>query len=123
MKQRINKPIFNVEICEEKPKNNELRVLAFAGIGYPLKFYNSLMRCGLTIAKTYDFADHHFYTRDELQNIITEAKKDDLVIYTTAKDIVKIPTDFKPYFNVLNIQARFSNEQAFLSFLEAHHVI
>lgn len=115
--EKIDKPCFEVYIKEEKPQSIALKVLAFAGIGYPIKFYNSLMKCGLTIAKTYDFGDHHFYARAELEALMNEAHQKDLALFTTMKDFVKIPTDLQPHFNVLNINAEIKNEKALLDFL------
>ena len=117
--QNINKPCFEVEIKEEKPQNITQKVLAFAGIGYPMKFYNSLMKCGLTIAKKYDFEDHHFYKIPELKRLIREADEADLALFTTMKDFVKIPTDLRPHFNVLNINAEFKNKKALLDFISS----
>jgi len=120
--EKIDKPCFEVYIKEENPQNITSKVLAFAGIGYPMKFYNSLIKCGLTIAKTYDFEDHHFYSRTELEALIGEAQQKDLALFTTMKDFVKIPTDLQPHFNVLNINAEFKNKKTLLDFISSKGV-
>ncbi len=120
---KLHKPVFRADIIEEKPQHAETKVIAFAGIGYPQKFYHSLEKCGLTIANAYSFPDHHFYTKAELKNIIKKASKKNVPIYTTSKDFVKIPSSLKKHFNVLNIKAEFDNLGGILKFLKEHHVI
>ena len=121
--KQLHEPIFKAEIVEEKPKHFDTKVIAFAGIGYPQKFYNSLLKCGLTIANAYSFPDHHFYTKHELKEIIKKAQKKNLPIYTTSKDFVKIPASLQQHFNVLKIKAEFDNLGGILNFLKEHHVV
>ena len=115
---QIDKPVFHVSVKEEKPLHTNSAVLAFAGIGYPQKFYDSLEKCGLTVANSYDFPDHHFYQKDELKKIIKKASKKGLPIYTTSKDFVKIPPQMQSFFNVLHIKAEFEDKNTVLRFLK-----
>ena len=41
------------------------RVLAFAGIGDPEKFFATLREAGIAVAATRSFPDHHRYTQRE----------------------------------------------------------
>ncbi len=121
--KHIDKPVFHVDIKEEQPKHQNMKVIAFAGIGYPQKFYESLQKCGLSLANSYDFPDHHFYTKDELNALIKKGKKKNLPIYTTLKDFVKIPHRMQKDFNVLNIKAQFENPHKIFDFFKERHVI
>lgn len=114
---KIDKPVFCADIVEQKPKHQSVSVIAFAGIGYPQKFYRSLEKCGLKPVNTYDFADHHMYTKDELKAILKKAKKKNLPVYTTSKDYVKIPTDMQKDFCVLEIRADFKQSDALWQFM------
>lgn len=116
---QIDKPIFKAHIKEQDVQEDSEKVIAFAGIGYPQKFYNSLMKCGLTIEKAYDFPDHHFYQKDELKTLIKKANKRGLPIYTTLKDYVKIPDNLKEHFKVLHIDAVFDDSNAFFEFMKS----
>ncbi|MBR2300121.1 MAG: tetraacyldisaccharide 4'-kinase [Alphaproteobacteria bacterium] len=116
--KQINKPVFRVLIKEERPAHHNTKVIAFAGIGYPQKFYNSLQKCGLAVANSYDFPDHHFYTKDELKALIKKGKTKNLPIYTTLKDYVKIPQNLQKSFNVLNIKAQFEDKNQILDFIK-----
>lgn len=118
--KRINLPIFKGQIEEVKTISNKREVLAFAGIGRPQKLYSSLEKCGLKVAQTIDFPDHHYYTRDELKEIINIAKKNNFDIYTTSKDFVKIPTDLQSFFKVLQIQIVWEDEKALTDFIKQY---
>ena len=112
-----NLPIFRAKIKAVKPKLDKEKVLAFAGIGNTQKFYQSLKDCGVVIAKTKDFPDHHFYTRSDLLSLINEADELDAELITTSKDMVKIPYDLQPNFKVLEIAVEWQNEAAIKQFL------
>jgi tetraacyldisaccharide 4'-kinase len=66
------------------------RVLAFAGIGRPDKFFATLKECGAMIVAEKPFADHHPYRGDEIRAIVAEANANDLDVVTTEKDFVRI---------------------------------
>lgn len=116
---KINLPIFYGEITEQQPENTSRPVLAFAGIGHPEKFYNSLAKCGLNVVKTHNFPDHYFYTRAELNKLVEYAKKHDLDIYTTSKDFVKIPLSLQKEFKVLQIKVQWQNLDKLKDFLQS----
>ena len=97
---------------------NNQDVVAFAGIGHPQKFYHTLKQQGFNVVKTIDFPDHHFYTREELENIINEAKKLNAQIYTTSKDFVKIPPLYSQDINVLEVAVVWDNPEELISFIK-----
>jgi tetraacyldisaccharide 4'-kinase len=66
------------------------RVLAFAGIGDPEKFFATLADAGVAVAATRRFDDHHRYTQAEARALCDEADRDSLVLVTTEKDMVRI---------------------------------
>jgi tetraacyldisaccharide 4'-kinase len=69
------------------------RVLAFAGIGDPDKFFATLRNAGIPIAATRGFADHHRYTRRETQDLCAHADRDGLILVTTEKDVARMQGD------------------------------
>jgi len=71
------------------------RVLAFAGIGDPEKFYATLGEAGITIAERAGFADHHRFTGEEAQALLARAAADNLMLVTTEKDTARISRDPK----------------------------
>ncbi len=66
------------------------RVLAFAGIGDPEKFFATLTDAGVTVAATRSFPDHHRYSQAEAKALCDEADRDDLILVTTEKDMVRL---------------------------------
>lgn len=66
------------------------RVLAFAGIGRPEKFYATLQELGADIVETRSFADHHRYKPSEIEHLLTRARQFDAVCVTTEKDHVRL---------------------------------
>lgn len=110
-------PCFKGKIIAQKPDLKNNRVIAFAGIGRPQKFYTSLLEQGIELVKTFDFPDHHFYTEEELQNILAEAKEKQLDVITTGKDFVKIPSHLQPQFKVLNITIQWENPVELQNFI------
>lgn len=71
------------------------RVIAFAGIGLPEKFFATLRGVGATLVATHPFPDHHPFTRAEIETILAEAKAAGAVAVTTAKDRVRLPPDLR----------------------------
>jgi len=69
------------------------RLLAFAGIGNPQKFFASLTAAGGLVVQQRSFADHHFFSRYDIEDIVQSARAHGLVIATTAKDYVRLQTD------------------------------
>ncbi len=68
-------------------------VFAFAGLGNPQKFYQSLQDKDIFVVGTEDFPDHYYYTRFDIEDIKKKAKG--LPLLTTEKDGVKLPKDVR----------------------------
>jgi tetraacyldisaccharide 4'-kinase len=66
------------------------RVLAFAGIGDPVRFFNTLRLSGIDVVRQQAFADHHPYSQSEIEGLITEARRDGLTLVTTEKDLARL---------------------------------
>jgi tetraacyldisaccharide 4'-kinase len=69
------------------------KVLAFAGIGDPEKFFATLSEAGIAIAERLSFADHHRYTAADAQALMARAQAANLVLITTEKDHVRLAGD------------------------------
>lgn len=110
-------PCFKGKIVPELPKLKNNKVIAFAGIGRPQKFYTSLQELGIEIIKTYDFPDHHYYTEAELHNILDEAQKLGVEAITTTKDFVKISPALQNKFKVLEIKMKWEKHKELQDFI------
>ena len=71
----------------------EKRVLAFAGIGDPGRFFETLRSHGVEVAAERRFPDHHRFTKDELWALRAEAARDGLALVTTEKDFARLSGD------------------------------
>jgi tetraacyldisaccharide 4'-kinase len=69
---------------------NGKRVLAFAGIGDPVRFFRTLRASGIETVRERAFADHHPYAQAEIEALIAEAKRDALTLVTTEKDLARL---------------------------------
>ena len=69
------------------------RVVAFAGLGRPQGFAETLTAAGAEIVARRWYADHHPYSSTEVQALVDEAVHLDAVPVTTGKDAVKLPAD------------------------------
>lgn len=94
------------------------KVFAFAGIGRPKKFFNTLLEieCDLVGAKA--FEDHHPYTENEISGLLEAAKKAGAVLITTAKDHVRLPTGQKKDVAILSVTLDWTDESALDSLLK-----
>ena len=71
---------------------NGKRVLAFAGIGDPGRFFRTLRTNGIEVVGERAFADHHPFSQSEIETLIAEAKRDGLTLVTTEKDLARLRT-------------------------------
>lgn len=65
-------------------------VLAFAGIGRPQKFFETLSEVGAEVAATRAFPDHHPYSARDILALRREADRLGLVLATTEKDAIRL---------------------------------
>lgn len=66
------------------------KIFAFAGIGDPDRFFRSLRACGIEVARTRAFADHHMFSHDELVVLAADARREQLTLVTTEKDLARL---------------------------------
>ena len=70
------------------------RVVAFAGIARPERFFNALRSLGYDVARELTFRDHHWYTARDLETIRAAAREvNAATIVTTEKDAVRCDMD------------------------------
>jgi tetraacyldisaccharide 4'-kinase len=66
------------------------RVLAFAGIGDPARFFRALREGGMEVAAERVFADHHVFSNSEIDSLLADARRDGLALVTTEKDLARL---------------------------------
>lgn len=88
------------------------RVLAFAGIGRPSKFFATLAQTGAMIVGQTSYPDHHRYRPAELAVLAKRAASLDATLVTTPKDAVRLPLEFRAQVLVAGVLLRWADEAA-----------
>ena len=85
-------------------------LIAFAGIGHPEKFFDTLRQCGAHLSATYPFADHHRYRDQELEKLISEAQEKGAALITTEKDWLRLPSVYQEKITYLPVSVAMQRE-------------
>ena len=94
------------------------RVVAFAGIGNPQKFFATLRGLGAQVVATHPFDDHYAFDVADVQPILDEAFAMGAIPVTTGKDAVRLPPDQRQQVNVLSIDVAWRDEAALDALLD-----
>jgi tetraacyldisaccharide 4'-kinase len=88
------------------------RLLAFAGIGRPQKFFTALRELGAILVDTRAFPDHHLFRTAEISALRSDAERLGARLVTTAKDIVRLPPALRAGIEVLEVEIRWPDRAA-----------
>ena len=90
----LDEPVGPVRSARLTRPATDARVLAFAGIARPERFFNALRALGYDVARELTFRDHHWYTAADLDAIQRAARDANAsLIVTTEKDAVRCDLD------------------------------
>jgi tetraacyldisaccharide 4'-kinase len=95
------------------------RLLAFAGIGRPQKFFLTLQAVGAELVGTRPFPDHHPFRAGEIDRLLRTAKQAQARLVTTTKDIVRVPAAMKAAIEVLDVEIDWADPAALVEMLRA----
>ena len=94
------------------------RVVAFAGIGDPEKFYHALVEIGARVSAFHPFDDHYAFDVADIQPILDEAYAIDAIPVTTEKDAVRLDPDQRQQVNVLSVDVAWEKPETLDALLE-----
>jgi tetraacyldisaccharide 4'-kinase len=89
------KPVLSAHLRPDDASASSLggkRALAFAGIGDPDRFFSTLRASGIEVVRERAFADHHPFSKAEIEALIAEARHEALTLVTTEKDLARLRT-------------------------------
>ena len=87
----VGVPVFWAKNQTVSPYTDDVKLVAFAGIGYPKKFFAALKN----VVARRSFPDHYEYTQQDLEKLFAIAKKKNAKLITTEKDWVRLPIEIR----------------------------
>jgi len=99
-------PVFRAKLVPDSAASELAgnKVLAFAGIGHPEKFFSTLTALGAEVVEQRAFPDHHRFSASEADALLAAAQARGLLLVTTEKDLVRLKGE--PSLAELTAQAR-----------------
>lgn len=102
------KPVLRARLEPSRPAPL-VPLVAFAGIGRPQKFFDTLKAAGADVRDEVPFADHHPYTDGDIRMLDEIARRDGAMLITTSKDHVRLPQRDRRRVQVFPVRAQFSD--------------
>src|SRR5262249_37711615 len=94
-----------------------MRLLAFAGVGRPEKFFATLRPLRAEGTAPQAFPDHHAFRGPEIAALRRRAERTHSRLVTTAKDILRLPPAERRGIEVLEVEIRWPQPDALLRLL------
>lgn len=107
-----------IETSLPKYFSSDKKYIAFAGIGRPKKFFDSLKTHKINTIKEISFPDHYSYKKRDIEQLINISKQTGTSFITTTKDHVKLPSFFKKQIEVVSMAITIDNEKALIKYLK-----
>jgi tetraacyldisaccharide 4'-kinase len=104
---RFARPVLRAHLVQHGMDIAGRRVVAFAGIGRPDKFFHALEQQGATVAASRRFGDHHVYTQAEIARLRSKARSEGAALVTTEKDFVRLTPTERDGILALPVRASF----------------
>ncbi len=115
-------PVLQARLAPSCTENlDSIRVVAFAGIGRPAKFFDSVKSLGAELAAAVPFPDHHFYSAADARRLLRLADGLGARLVTTAKDFVKLPEALRAQSAVVTVRLVWEDAARLQNLLPSAH--
>jgi len=115
----FNGPVLRARLVPvDAPGIAGQRVIAFAGIGRPQKFFATLRALGASIIEERAYEDHHAYTAAEFARLRARAKAENATLVTTEKDFVRLTPAERQDVRFIPVRAAFDDVAALDALLD-----
>ena len=114
LKRYADIPVFYADL-KPAPGNPDVAgqaIFAFAGIGRPEKFKETLTAAGARLEGWGGFADHCPYTEEDLKELMSAAEIRGAMVVTTAKDYVRLPPSLKEKVKKFSVRLEWQDPAA-----------
>jgi tetraacyldisaccharide 4'-kinase len=115
------KPVFEASLSVKTavlpPKH--LNYVAFAGIAYPDRFFNTLKEHGYSVVESIAYPDHYQFTADEIDILHKMALEKNAVLITTEKDLVRLPVQKRSEVMALEVELVLKDRKAFINWIQS----
>lgn len=103
----VGVPVFFATPQTKNPYGGGTPLVAFAGIGYPAKFFNAL---GGDVVARRAFPDHYQYTDQDIKKLIALARRKGAKLITTEKDWMRLSPDVRDQIMYAPLDMRIDRE-------------
>lgn len=110
--QSANLPVFHGRLMPlEAPPQQPY--VAFAGIGRPEKFFDTLGALNVELRDSVPFADHHAYSEADMRYLRRLAEDHSAQLITTEKDYARLSKEMRTDIRTLPVAAQFDRPTEF----------
>lgn len=120
IRRQTEAPVLFASLAPEEtnPDVRGKKVFAFAGIGRPMKFKETLDAAGALVEGWAEFPDHYPYDEEDLQEIVKAAAAQDALLVTTVKDYVRVPAALRPKIQKFAVSLAWQNKDEIVLLIE-----
>lgn len=101
-------PVLRAKLVPDSPPPRG-PLVAFAGIGRPEKFFDSLRDQGADLREAIAYGDHHAYTRKDVKFLCKVARDHGAQLITTSKDHVRLDPEDRERILAFSVRAEFDD--------------
>jgi tetraacyldisaccharide 4'-kinase len=114
-----DKPIVRAQLETDGQEVHGHAVVAFAGIGRPEKFFDSLTSAGAKVVEARPYADHYVYSQSDIARLKARARAENALLVTTEKDYVRLTPAEREGIIALPVVATFGEDSGMERLLDS----